>query len=283
MWNSISSKNPIDAHATICDALEKMFTLTSVYEGQLASAMRARSWNPQSSSGNDATRFYPSITDLTSEFGNPYKQAGPFETRVEKYIETIYKSSAQKAQFKIKSTIRKLIGNPRSILEVGSFIGSGIVNVWAPLVQNMTGTVISLDTWDGALCMKLHTHDHITKFTNRSLYDTFGSRMITRKLTNVVYPMRMPSLMGARLLYYLGYKFDAIYVDSAHEIGETLIELKLFHDLLRPGGVLMGDDYSWTAVRHDTALFSKCTGTIIHPIPNTGQWYLQKPFALESK
>jgi hypothetical protein len=37
-------------------------------------------------------------------------------------------------------------------------------------------------------------------------------------------------------------KFYLIYLDSAHEQGETLIELALYWNILQPGGVLFGDD-----------------------------------------
>ena len=273
MWN-LASKDYVHSTTPVCEALNKLFTLTSTYESQLAKIMKKRLWNPKSPTGDDATRFYPSIAHLQAEFGKPYRGATSFGQQIEKSMENVYRSSAQVSSGQIRLTVQRLIGAPRSILEVGSFIGSGIVYTWAPLVQD--GTVISLDTWDGALVMKLHSHDHITKLSGRSLYETFLSRMVTRNLTNAVFPMRMSSLVGARLLYYLGYKFDLIYVDSAHEIGETLIELKLFYDLLRPGGMMMGDDYDWLAVKHDIALFGECTGTTIHKIPNTVQWYVHK-------
>ena len=37
------------------------------------------------------------------------------------------------------------------------------------------------------------------------------------------------------------YTVDAIYLDSAHEFGETFFELMLFWEVLKPGGVLFGD------------------------------------------
>lgn len=46
-----------------------------------------------------------------------------------------------------------------------------------------------------------------------------------------------------------------IYLDSAHEIDETYIELCLYWRQLRPGGILMGDDYGWPAVRTDVDRF----------------------------
>ena len=46
-----------------------------------------------------------------------------------------------------------------------------------------------------------------------------------------------------------------IYLDSAHEQGETLIELALYWNILQPGGILFGDDWSWMTVRCDVKKF----------------------------
>ena len=48
---------------------------------------------------------------------------------------------------------------------------------------------------------------------------------------------------------------QVIFLDSAHEIDETLLELKQAWQLLAPGGVLIGDDFTWDAVRHDVSRF----------------------------
>ena len=48
---------------------------------------------------------------------------------------------------------------------------------------------------------------------------------------------------------------EVIYLDSAHEAGETLLELQLAWSILAPGGVLFGDDWKWHAVRNDVLRF----------------------------
>ena len=77
---------------------------------------------------------------------------------------------------------------------------------------------------------------------------------------------------------------DLIYIDSAHERGETIIEIHLYWQLVRPGGLLMGDDYrDFPAVRSDVDEFARCEGlTIISGgmhgglgSPNT--WASRKP------
>ena len=88
----------------------------------------------------------------------------------------------------------------------------------------------------------------------------------------------MPSILTARLLYFLGYRLDVIYVDSAHELGETLVELHMFYLLLRPGGLLMGDDLEWPAVAHNVKLFVRCHNASLVTVGGQGgQWFVRKP------
>lgn len=51
---------------------------------------------------------------------------------------------------------------------------------------------------------------------------------------------------------------EVVYLDSAHEKGETLLELHTAFRALSPGGVLFGDDTAWPAVRHDVFAFVSC-------------------------
>ena len=50
---------------------------------------------------------------------------------------------------------------------------------------------------------------------------------------------------------------DIIYLDSAHEADETYLELVNAWRILPNGGVLLGDDWSWDAVKNDVVKFSK--------------------------
>ena len=50
---------------------------------------------------------------------------------------------------------------------------------------------------------------------------------------------------------------DFLYLDSAHLKGETLLEITEAYRLMRPGGVLLGDDLDWPAVESDLSEFLK--------------------------
>ena len=49
---------------------------------------------------------------------------------------------------------------------------------------------------------------------------------------------------------------EVIYLDAAHEIDETFLELKCAWEVLPSKGVLFGDDWNWDAVKHDVKLFA---------------------------
>lgn len=85
----------------------------------------------------------------------------------------------------------------------------------------------------------------------------------------------------------LEYNVDAIYLDSAHEYGETFLELMMYWEVLKPGGVLFGDDYhGFPAVKHDVDLFVTMKGLNLQFPPNERQagelrtWFLQKSISV---
>ena len=61
---------------------------------------------------------------------------------------------------------------------------------------------------------------------------------------------------------------DLIYLDSAHEAGETRLELNRAWAILAPGGILYGDDFDkyWPGVHGDVSSFAK------HHTDETHRW-----------
>ncbi|WP_143269396.1 class I SAM-dependent methyltransferase [Mangrovitalea sediminis] len=75
---------------------------------------------------------------------------------------------------------------------------------------------------------------------------------------DAIIPLRAYSGVAARMIEVLKYNVDIVYLDSAHEAGETFMGINLYYDLLREGGVIFGNDYNiLPAARHDVDLFSK--------------------------
>ena len=236
--------------------------------------------------------YYPTRNDLVAYFhygDDPYAGLGVGEN-----VDFAggYVSYAERTSGLITEAVHKLLGGPpRFMIEVGSFVGSSIVHVWAPLVKlHPKGVMLSIDTWLGDVNMRV-----LGEF-KRFLQPVHGvptlahhmmRRMVFTNNTDVVIPLPLSSIVAARALSFCGFIIDLIYVDSAHEKGETYAELVLYFQLLRVGGLLCGDDYhGWPAVKHDVDLFAASVGAkLIHldgeePVnprrPEGGQWCIQK-------
>ncbi len=176
--------------------------------------------------------------------------------------------------------IISLLGyHPKFGIEVGSFIGSSAVLLGNFLKQN-NGVLMCVDTFCGDINMWLMDGFHETmakKDGNPKIYDHFMKKMISNELTETVVPLRVSSIVAARMLNVLKYEIDFVYLDSAHEAGETFIELMLYHDILKPGGVLFGDDYEgFPAVKYDVDLFCKCFNYTLTFTGDGDTWIIQK-------
>lgn len=158
----------------------------------------------------------------------------------------------------IELLIKKLGHFPKFGIEVGSFIGSSAIIIGEYLKQN-NGILLCIDTWCGDINMWTRKEFSATMNktdANPKIFDCFIHNIINHKLTDIILPLRLSSIPAARLLKILQYTIDFVYLDSAHESGETFMELMLYHDVLKNGGVLFGDDYHmFPAIKHDVDLF----------------------------
>jgi len=153
---------------------------------------------------------------------------------------------------------------PKFMVEVGSFIGNS-AEVWGSALkaQGNEAVLLCIDTWDGdgnmwldkdlATMMSIHSgQPHIC--------EQFMRRVVDTGLTDTVIPWRVASTVGARYLHQLKTHIDILFLDSAHELGETFLEVMLWWQTLQPGSLLIGDDWNWAGVSHDVTLFLK-----LHP------------------
>ena len=107
------------------------------------------------------------------------------------------------------------------------------------------------------------------------IFERFLANTMAAGFSDRVLPLRLTSLVGMRLLQRLHrvthnlsgvarpprlpHVPQIIYLDSAHEAGETLMELGAAWELLEThGGVIFGDDWQWPAVRRDVSWMASC-------------------------
>ena len=158
--------------------------------------------------------------------------------------------------------ISRLRGSkPKFCIEVGSFLGHS-ARVLANYISGQRGGhLLCIDTWCGDINMWLMDFfvEHMRKEDGQpKLYDRFMHNIIGWNLQKHVTPLRVSSIVGARMLKVLNYDIDLIYLDSAHEAGETFLELSLYFDVLSKNGFLFGDDYSlFPAVGRDVDEFCR--------------------------
>jgi len=165
-------------------------------------------------------------------------------------------------------------------LECGSMLGGSLIRTAqvAHRLQRHGGlSLVSIDPFTGDVNMWAGEARAIAanarfrflglRSGQPTIYERFLANVAHAGLRDMVLPIRATATVGMRLLRRLHeqrrlpQRPEVIYLDSAHEQGETLHELVLAWSLLPPtGGVLIGDDWGWSGVHTDLLAFTACLG-----------------------
>lgn len=136
---------------------------------------------------------------------------------------------------------------PRLIVEVGSWKGGSAIHMARLSKQlGLEAEIVCIDTFLGS-------PEHWTnpefrpglrlKNGQPRLYDQFLSNVVREGMQDVITPFPISSTAGAFVLMRAPMPPDMVYVDAGHEYEDVRRDIELYWDLLRPGGVLMGDDF----------------------------------------
>jgi hypothetical protein len=204
-------------------------------------------------------QFYDNV-DPFCKFDNPYKfkldWTYPFTHASIDLIEWVIKRAAANPGFQ------------GFFLEAGTMTGGSadrFVEAATKLGLQDQITLICIDPFSGDRVNWVKEYGHRIFLRLRGgaarIYDQFMMNMIERKRYKTIVPMAATSMAGMRSIERLIAtgklpQVDTIYLDSAHEAGETILELKAAWLILRPGGFIFGDDWSWQAVRRDVESFA---------------------------
>ncbi|CAF1660469.1 unnamed protein product [Adineta ricciae] len=169
----------------------------------------------------------------------------------------------------------------RFVVEVGSFMGKSAINIGKVLLQsqfNQNYVLLCIDTWLGGL--EHWVQDDLREMMGMAygrpiVYEQFIANIIASNLTDHVLPYSTTSLLGARFLLEKKLFPQIIYLDSAHLQGETYIELELYWSILQTGGILVGDDWDWKAVRCDVLIFIDSNQLNV-TVLSTKTWFIKK-------
>lgn len=161
---------------------------------------------------------------------------------------------------------------PNFWLEIGSMLGGSAIKTAERIRAGQMNTeIICMDPFTGDVNMWAWERELVEKDAWRflgvkegrpTIYDRFLANCKASGHSDIILPICCSSLVGISLMHRLYSegrlleKPSVIYLDSAHEPMETLIELRKAWDLLESGGVLFGDDWGWPSVRNDVVEFS---------------------------
>jgi len=146
---------------------------------------------------------------------------------------------------------------PQEILEIGSWMGASAIS-WkeASSAHKKESKVYCIDTWLGSPEHYLSTHGKLWDIEKLSINDK-GPQFFEDFLANIhgagyenhILPMRADSYSALSYLNKINASFDVIYIDGAHDEISVFRDITMAHQLIRNGGVICGDDFSWSSVK----------------------------------
>ena len=150
-------------------------------------------------------------------------------------------------------------------------------------MRNIDGVIVCIDTWLGGL-------DHISNPMTADwdigryrqhgypiLYYQFLANVMHTGMQNYIVPFPNTSAIAARWLLKNGIQADIVYIDASHDEDDVHNDLVDYWKILRPGGVMFGDDWSsyWPGVVNAVTRFSQAHDITLHT--EDVNWLLIKP------
>lgn len=132
-------------------------------------------------------------------------------------------------------------------VEVGSWKGqSAVFMAEHRRARGYDSAILCIDTWLGSI-------EHLAREDLRpllglrhgrpTLYEQFHANVRARGLETWITPLPQTSQTAARYLAMRSVRADLVYLDGSHEYEDVLADLEAYWPLLRPGGLLVGDDF----------------------------------------
>lgn len=167
---------------------------------------------------------------------------------------------------------------PREIVEVGTWKGASAIHM-AKLARahHSDAAVLCIDTWLGS--MQHWDFDDVRRDLDREhgfprVYHHFLANVVKSGLKDHVFGLPLSSLTAAELLLKRGVQADLIYIDAGHAEREVFMDIDAFWPVLRPGGIMIGDDFSWPEVQRAVHRFARLQKLEVASFRQ--KWQLQK-------
>jgi hypothetical protein len=146
---------------------------------------------------------------------------------------------------------------PRVIVEIGVWKGGSTLTLASALRRlEIDGCVISIDTWLGSwdhwINPKWFESLHFEHGQPRIMMK-FMQNVINSDMKEYIVPLPLDSSNAYHVLKRNNIGPDLIHIDGGHDYRAVTNDLEMWWPLLRPGGILIGDDYApeggWVEVR----------------------------------
>lgn len=151
---------------------------------------------------------------------------------------------------------------PRTIIEVGTFLGASAIHMAEVASQlGLKTQILCLDDFRGWPGFRDRFKDIAMVNGDIMLLYQFMQNIIHVNASDSVLPVPFSTASSLDKLCELGVLGDLIEVDAGHDFNSAWSDINLAYRILRPGGVLFGHDYFTAAdnkgVRRAVNLFAR--------------------------
>jgi len=172
---------------------------------------------------------------------------------------------------------------PKTIIEVGSWKGLSAVHIASLLKKKeIDGVLLCIDTWLGTVNNLLRSDDPVWGLGKYyyhgypTLHQQFLANVMYNNLQDYILPIPTTSAIGARWLTAKGIQADMIYIDGSHEEEEVYQDITNYWKILRPNGIMIGDDWHINCAGVICAVNAFCKeNTITYQVAGSS-WIMQK-------
>lgn len=137
---------------------------------------------------------------------------------------------------------------PKIVVEIGVWKGRSAIHMGKKIkALNLDAVIIAVDTWLGSSehwINPKYEKDIKSVHGYPNLYFTFMQNIMSEGLQDVVLPMPLDSINAIEVFRSKELMPELIHIDAGHDYKSVMSDLEAWWPQLRPGGIMVGDDYS---------------------------------------